>query len=145
MESGFSFAPALRPHQRAQCRNGANGGQQDKAGQEKKSALHVLDRERPHDSSPLRLVPVYHFSCRPQSQCHDSLDVCLGEVKVTSTSRNQTWKSASHIVLRNLRLMHSVNRRHTNVQEVELNYGSPEITSHAVLASRDLRRNKPSS
>ena len=74
VESGFSFAPALRPHQRTQRRNGANGGQQDKAGQEKKSALHVLHRERPHDSSPLRLLQVYQFSYRPQSQSPDSLD-----------------------------------------------------------------------
>lgn len=60
VESGLSFAPALRPHQRTQRRNGADRCQQNKTGNKKKSTLHVLHRERYHDSPPM--LQLYHFN-----------------------------------------------------------------------------------
>jgi hypothetical protein len=58
VKSSFSFAPALRTHQRAQRRNGANRCQQYKTGNEEKPTLHVLHRERPHHFTPiLPIVP----------------------------------------------------------------------------------------
>ena len=60
VESGLAFAPALRTHQCTQRRNGANHGQQNKTGNKKKSAFHIVYRERYHNSPPM--VQLYHFN-----------------------------------------------------------------------------------
>ena len=52
VQSGLAFTPALRAHQRAQGRNGANRGQQHEAGDEEESTLHIVHRERSHDVTP---------------------------------------------------------------------------------------------
>lgn len=53
VQSGLSFAPALRAHQCTQRSNGADRRQQKKACNKKKSALHIVHRERPHFITPL--------------------------------------------------------------------------------------------
>ena len=54
MQSGLSFRPALRTHQRAQGRDGADRCQEKEACEEEKSTFHVVHRERSHDVTPLQ-------------------------------------------------------------------------------------------
>jgi hypothetical protein len=74
VQSGLSFAPALRAHQCAQRSNGADRRQQKKARNEKKSTFHIVHRERAHFVTPLIVLIAlfYHFN-RFATRIHNAM------------------------------------------------------------------------
>jgi len=72
-QSCLPLAPSLRPHHRAQGRNGTDEGEHDETGKQEKSTLEVMHGKRHHVHHLLLPLSVpRHGVCHPHRQVHAS-------------------------------------------------------------------------